>query len=261
MTSLVRSSPLTGMIAINNSMAPRIGFFFQRNSAPVTLPLNDRRARDELVAELYDRHAAGLFAYFSDQLGDFGSASDALVTLLTGVATAEPTRALLYTRARREIHRRDVVFAPPFIDSLTDPATALVERTVRGLRPHQREVLLLSVVCGLEDLELAKVLDVAPDTASELADGATNHFRRSLAGALALVGPRVPAGLAEVYGALGVAPLRDVLGRLPWRPPPKALRMLLVGLPSTVEAQRASTPGEPPWPTTQVWPMPEPARL
>ncbi|MEU7002231.1 hypothetical protein [Nonomuraea sp. NPDC046570] len=222
----------------------------------MTLPLTGQPTRDELVAELYDRHAAGLFAYFSDQLGDHGSAADALVSVLTSVSTVEPPRASMYALARREIFRRDVVYAPPVIDPLVDPATAMVERTLRDLRPHQREVLLLSVVCGLSDLELAWVLDVAPDTAGELADSASNRFRRSLAAALALVGPRVPEPVAEVYGALGIAPLRDVLGRLPWRPPPPAVRTLLVGHRPAPAPRAGSLFVKPLWPTAPVWPQP-----
>ncbi|HEX4813705.1 MAG TPA: hypothetical protein VFV66_13230 [Nonomuraea sp.] len=216
-------------------------------------PLTDQRPRAELIAELYDRHAAGLFAYCADQLGDPGSASDVLVTVLSGVPDTEPPRAALYALARREIHRRDVVYAPPAVDPLIDPATALVERTLRELRPHQREVLVLCAVCGLSKAELAWVLDVAPDTAEELAVGAGHRFRQALGAALASIGVRVPKPVADVYGALGVAPLRDVLGRLPWPQPPGAVRIHLAG-------SRTATPAplfvKPRWPSPPVWPQP-----
>ncbi|WP_043624494.1 RNA polymerase sigma factor [Nonomuraea candida] len=217
-------------------------------------PLTDQRQRAELIAELYDLHAAGLFAYCADQLGDLGSASDVLVAVLGGVpAATAPPRAALYAFARREIHRRDVVYAPPAVDPLIDPATALVERSLRELRPHQREVLVLCAVCGLSKAELAWVLDVAPDTAEELAVGAGHRFRQSLGAALASTGIRVPKPVADVYGALGVAPLRDVLGRLPWPQPPGALRIHFAG-------SRTAAPAplfvKPRWPSPPVWPQP-----
>ncbi|MEU7896125.1 hypothetical protein AB0B45_25135 [Nonomuraea sp. NPDC049152] len=227
----------------------------------MTHPLTDQRSREDLIAELYDRHAAGLFAYCADQLGDPGSASDALDAVLSSVPSVEPPRAALYALARREIFRRDIVYAPPVIDPLVDPATALVERVLRDLRPHQREVLVLSIVIGLTDAELAWVLDVARDTAVELIQNAALRFRQSLLSSLAAAGPRPAQPVAEVYGALGVAPLRDVLGRLPWRPPPASVRVRLLGPrpdpSSTAPAPRTgSLFVKPMWPTTPVWPVP-----
>ncbi|MCK2212856.1 hypothetical protein MF672_003440 [Actinomadura sp. ATCC 31491] len=216
-------------------------------------PLTDQRPRAELIAELYDRHAAGLFAYCADQLGDLGSASDVLLTVLNAVPATEPPRAALYALARRELHRRDVVYAPPAVDPLIDPATALVERTLRELRPHQREVLVLCAVCGLSKAELAWVLGVAPDTAEELAVSAGHGFRHALGAALASTGGRVPKPVADVYGALTVAPLPDVLGRLPWPQPPGALRIHFAG-------SRPAAPAplfvKPRWPSPPVWPQP-----
>ncbi|MGA5759300.1 hypothetical protein [Nonomuraea bangladeshensis] len=216
-------------------------------------PLTDQRPRAELIAELYDRHAAGLFAYCADQLGDLGSASDVLLAVLNAVPAAEPPRAALYAFARREIHRRDVVYAPPAVDPLIDPATALVERTLRELRLHQREVLVLCAVCGLSKAELAWVLDVAPDTAEELAVGAGHRFRQALGTALASIGARVPKPVADIYGALAVAPLKDVLGRLPWPQPPGALRIHFAG---SRTAQPAPLFVKPRWPSPPVWPQP-----
>ncbi|QYC44656.1 hypothetical protein Nocox_35485 [Nonomuraea coxensis DSM 45129] len=216
-------------------------------------PLTDQRPRAELIAELYDRHAAGLFAYCADQLGDLGSASDVLLAVLNAVPAAEPPRAALYAFARREILRRDVVYAPPAVDPLIDPATALVERTLRELRLHQREVLVLRAVCGLSKAELAWVLDVAPDTAEELAAGAGHRFRQALGTALASIGARVPKPVADIYGALGVAPLQDVLGRLPWPQPPGALRIHFAG---SRTAQPAPLFVRPRWPSPPVWPQP-----
>ncbi|MEV0827541.1 RNA polymerase sigma factor [Nonomuraea rubra] len=215
--------------------------------------LTDQRHRAELIAELYDLHAAGLFAYCADQLGDLGSASDVLVAVLSSVPATAPPRAALYAFARREIHRRDIVYSPPAVDPLIDPATALVERSLRELRPHQREVLVLCAVCGLSKAELAWVLDVAPDTAEELAVGAGHRLRQSLGTALASTGVRVPKPVADVYGALGVAPLRDVLGRLPWPQPPGALRIHFAG-------SRTAAPAplfvKPRWPSPPMWPQP-----
>ncbi|MEV0594057.1 hypothetical protein [Nonomuraea cavernae] len=219
----------------------------------MTQPLTDQRPRADLVTELYDRHAAGLFAYCADQLGDHGSAADALATVLSGVSATVPPRAALYAFARREIHRRDVVYAPPVVDPLTDPASALVERTLRDLRPHQREVLVLSEVCRLGRTELAWVLDVAPDTAEELALSAAHRYRQLLGMALAATGARVPKPVADVYGALTVAPLRDVLGRLPWPSPPASLRVHFAGSRSAGAAPMFVKPR---WPVPPRWPLP-----
>ncbi|MFG1974610.1 hypothetical protein ACGFJC_35225 [Nonomuraea fuscirosea] len=216
-------------------------------------PLTDQRQRAELIAELYDLYAAGLFAYCADQLGDLGSASDVLVTVLTSVPATVPPRAAIYAFARREIHRRDITYSPPAVDPLIDPATALVERSLRELRPHHREVLVLCAVCGLSKSELAWVLNVAPDTAEELAVGAGHRFRRALGAALASAGARLPKPVADVFGALKVAPLNDVLGRLPWPQPPGAVRIHFAG-------SRTAAPGpmfvKPRWPSPPVWPQP-----
>ncbi|MER6576302.1 sigma factor-like helix-turn-helix DNA-binding protein [Nonomuraea sp. NPDC001023] len=217
-------------------------------------PLTGQRPRTELIAELYDRHAAGLFAYCADQLGDPGTASDVLASVLSGVPDVAPPRAALYAYARRQIRRRDVVYAPPVVDPLIDPASALVERVLRELRPQQREVLVLCAVCGLSRAELAWVLDVAPDTADELAFGAGHRFREVLDMALtALAGGRVPKPVADVYGALAVAPLRDVLGRLPWPEPPAVLRVHVAG---SVPAEPAPLFVKPLWPAPPQWPLP-----
>ncbi|MFI7424719.1 sigma factor-like helix-turn-helix DNA-binding protein [Nonomuraea sp. NPDC049684] len=217
-------------------------------------PLTGQRPRTELIAELYDRHAAGLFAYCADQLGDAGTASDVLASVLSGVPDVAPPRAALYAYARRQIHRRDVVYAPPVVDPLIDPASALVERVLRELRPQQREVLVLCAVCGLSRAELAWVLDVAPDTADELAFGAGHRFREVLDMALtALAGGRAPKPVADVYGALAVAPLRDVLGRLPWPEPPAILRMHFAG---SVPAEPGPLFVKPLWPAPPQWPLP-----
>ncbi|MBT2231184.1 hypothetical protein [Nonomuraea sp. NEAU-A123] len=221
----------------------------------MTHSLTDHPSRAELIAELYDRYAAGLFAYCADQLGDHGSAADALVSVLSSVPAAPPPRAALFAFARREIHRRDVVYAPSVVDPLIDPASALVERALRELRPHQREVLVLGEVCGLDLAELAWVLDVAPDTAEELVTNAAHRYRQALDTALAYVGPRVSKPVADVYGALGVAPLRDVLGRLPWPPPPESLRQRFAprGMPGRTVAPMFVKPL---WPGPPTWPLP-----
>ncbi|WP_133305904.1 hypothetical protein [Microbispora triticiradicis] len=245
----------------------------------MTSPLTGQRSRSELIAELFERHAAGLFAYCHDQLGETASAADAVVAVFTTApAAAEPpSRAVLYALARREIYRRDVSYALPAVDSVADPATALIERVFRDIRPHQREVLLLSEVCGLTPPELSLVLDVAVDTAEELAAGAKRRFTQTLATAVAAArsAPFVPPSVAEVYDAIGVAPVADVLARLPWRHPSASVRnRVLAALPyeepgdpaATGTEQVADESGAQPgsgglvtkrlWPTTPTWPLP-----
>ncbi|GAA4227459.1 DNA-directed RNA polymerase specialized sigma24 family protein [Streptosporangium album] len=219
-------------------------------------PLLGQRTRGELIAELYDRHAAGLFAYCHDQLGDSGSASAALAAVLDAVPDVEPPRAALYASARREIYLRDVVYAPPAAG--TDPVAVFVERVLRDLRPHQREVLYLSGVCEMDTSELSWVLDVAADTADELTVSACRRFAQSLN--LALASALVPDHLADVFGALPVAPVRDVLIRAPWAVPPAALRAAaLRSQPGTAAAPPTlALRVKPLWPTTPAWPLPLP---
>ncbi|MEU8198657.1 hypothetical protein AB0C10_33235 [Microbispora amethystogenes] len=251
----------------------------------MTSPLTGQRSRSELIAELFERHAAGLFAYCHDQLGETASAADAVVAVFTTAPAAPepPSRAVLYALARREIYRRDVSYALPAVDSVADPATALIERVFRDIRPHQREVLLLSEVCGLTPPELSLVLDVAGDTAEELAAGARRRFTQTLATAVAAArsAPFVPPPVAEVYDAIGVAPIADVLARLPWRHPSASVRnRVLAALPyeepgdspeagpeqaaeqsgSRSGAQSGAQSGglvtKRLWPTTPTWPLP-----
>ncbi|WP_433244443.1 hypothetical protein ACQPYK_41635 [Streptosporangium sp. CA-135522] len=217
-------------------------------------PLLGQHTRGELIAELYDRHAAGLFAYCHDQIGDPDSAAAALVAVLTAVPDVEPPRAALYAFARREIYLRDVRYAPPAAVADTDPVAALVERVLRDLRPHQREVLFLSGVCEMDTAELSWVLDVAADTADELTVSACRRFAQSLN--LALASARVPDHLTDAFGALAVAPVRDVLVRAPWATPPAALRVLALGSPSGTAAAPPAPPVKPLWPTTPAWPLP-----
>ncbi|WP_440101754.1 hypothetical protein [Streptosporangium sp. H16] len=222
----------------------------------MTQPLLGQRSRVELIAELYDRHAAGLFAYSHDQLGNADSASDVLVAVLSGVSDAEPPRAALYALARREIFLRDIVYSPPAIG--LDPAAALVERVLGDLRTHQREVLYLSGVCEMDASELSWVLDVAVDTADELTVSACRRFAQSLGYALASV--KVPENMTEVFGALAVAPVRDVLNLAPWATPPAGLRAAVLGPhapPAVPVARRSMSPlVRQLWPTTPAWPLP-----
>ncbi|MEV8634008.1 hypothetical protein AB0395_20350 [Streptosporangium sp. NPDC051023] len=235
----------------------------------MTPPILDQRSRGELITELYDKHAAGLFAYCHDQLGDPESAAAALAAVFTGLpaADAEPPRAALYALARREIHQRNVLYASPAPS--VDPVSAFVERVLRDLRPHQREVLYLSGVREMDTAELSWVLDVAADTADELTVSACRRFAQSLE--LALASARVPAHLADAFGALSVAPIRDVLVRAPWAVPPAALRGValaprpgtaLAAPPSSTQAAASVTsvisvtPLKPLWPTPPTWPLP-----
>ncbi|WP_433497763.1 hypothetical protein ACQP1K_22965 [Sphaerimonospora sp. CA-214678] len=225
-------------------------------------PLTGRRSRGELVAELYERHAAGLFAYCHDQLGETTSAADAVVAVFAALPFAEPPRAVLYALARREIYRRDVSYAMPAVDSAADPATALIERVFRDIRPHQREVLLLSAVCGLTTPELSLVLDVAQDTAEDLTAGARHRFTQTMATAVSAArsAPFLTSEVAEVYDAIGVAPIEDVLARLPWHRPAGAVRgRVLSSLPSQDPEAAAAAPPLPIkrlWPTAPSWPLP-----
>ncbi|MEV7009830.1 hypothetical protein [Streptosporangium sp. NPDC051022] len=213
----------------------------------MTPPILGQRSRGELITELYDHHAAGLFGYCHDQLGDPAAAAATLTAVFTDVPAAEPPRAALYALARREIQQRDVVYAPPAPGS--DPVSVFVERVLRDLRPHQREVLYLSGVCEMDSAELSWVLDVATDTADELTVSACRRFAQSLE--LALASARIPGHLADTFGSLGIAPIRDVLVRAPWAVPPAALRATVLGTVRDTAPRPSAAPGSavPPLPT------------
>ena len=95
------------------------------------------------------------------------------------------------------------------------------------------------------------------DTADELTVSACRRFAQSLS--LALASARVPDHLADVFGAMSVAPIRDVLTRAPWAIPPVGLRAALLGPPGrpATAARRAPSPlVKQLWPTTPAWPLP-----
>ena len=215
--------------------------------------MGQQRSRGELIAQLYERHAAGLFAYCHDQLGDPDSASDAVTAVFTQIPAAEPPRAALYALARREIFRRDVRRPAPAVDSAIDPIASLIDRVFREMPPHQREALLLAAVCGLTPAELAAVLDVAPDTAEQLTAGARNRFTRSLRAAVtaARSAPYTPPELIAAYDALEMARVEDVLARKPWRRPTASLRNRVLGMTGDLEP---APPPDPQWSGTGSWP-------
>ncbi|RJL25127.1 sigma factor-like helix-turn-helix DNA-binding protein [Bailinhaonella thermotolerans] len=127
----------------------------------------------------------------------------------------------LFTHARREIDKHAPVSGPP-APPPADPAAEIVERVVRELRPHQREVLLLSEAYGFAPADLAKVLDVAADTAAQLADRARRHFEQALT--TALISAETDDAAIRLADTLLTSGLGWVLAVLPVPPLPPDLR-------------------------------------
>ena len=188
------------------------------------------------LAAAYDTYAAPLYGYCRWMLRDPGSAAEALretFVLATARAgylrDASQLRALLYASAREECYRRDRAagagfeetaneFGPlggsgPFADSAHHAEQAEVRRLIREtlaeLKPHEQEVLELSVRHKLDEAELATVLDVTWSRAHGLASRAREHLEKALGALLvARTGrsscPELNALLAPWIGRLSV---------------------------------------------------------
>ncbi len=188
------------------------------------------------LAAAYDTYAAPLYGYCRWMLRDPGSAAEALretFVLATARAgylrDASQLRALLYASAREECYRRDRAagagfeetaneFGPlggsgPFADSAHHAEQAEVRRLIREtlaeLKPHEQEVLELSVRHKLDEAELATVLDVTWSRAHGLASRAREHLEKALGALLvARTGrsscPELSALLAPWIGRLTV---------------------------------------------------------
>ncbi|WP_283134082.1 RNA polymerase sigma factor [Rhizohabitans arisaemae] len=199
--------------------------------------LTDHRPRRDLVAGLYDLHAGALYAYCHDQLGDPGTAAECLIAAFSHGDDAES----LFAWTRKEIAERRAAPAASPLTIVNDPARALIARVVRELRPRQREVLLLHLAWNITGDALARVLDVAPDTAAELVANARSRFDKTLVVMLRSEQP----GAADAVARLAQAGLGPLLARLPWPYPPRELRGRILREISAVDQAAMPAPAAP----------------
>jgi len=182
----------------------------------------------------YDTYAAPLYGYCRWMLRDPAQAAKALRETFAvlakpggGPRDAGQLRARLYGIAREQCYRRLRTAEPGFDESADWPAGAarngqaaeaghqaelaevrrLIRETLAELKPHEHEVVELSVRHGLDDAELAAVLEVSWSRARSLAAHAREHLEKALD---ALLIARTGRGCCPELAAL----LADWDGRL-----------------------------------------------
>ena len=153
------------------------------------------------LAVAYDTYATPLHGYCRWMLRDPGQAGEALretfvtaAASLGGLKDASQLRGWLYATARDECHRRLRTAEAGFDEGTGEddapavPGTrneqAVVRRVLREilaeLKPEEQEVIELTVRHGLDDSELATVLEVSWNRAHTLASQARVQLERTL---------------------------------------------------------------------------------
>jgi RNA polymerase sigma factor (sigma-70 family) len=153
------------------------------------------------LAAAYDTYAASLYGYCRWMLRDPGLAAEAVretfvaaAAKLGGLKDASQLRARLYATARDDCYRRLRTAEPGFDEGAGEDGMsagpgsgaeqAVVRRVLRGilaeLKPEEHEVIELSVRHGLDESELATVLEVSWSRAHTLASQAREHLEKAI---------------------------------------------------------------------------------
>jgi RNA polymerase sigma factor (sigma-70 family) len=152
------------------------------------------------LAAAYDTYAASLYGYCRWMLRDPRLAAEALretfagAARLGGLKDASQLRARLYAIARDDCYRRLRTAEPGFDEgddgtfagaaSAAGAEQAVVRRVLRAilseLKPEEHEVIELSVRHGLDESELATVLEVSWSRAHTLASQAREHLEKAI---------------------------------------------------------------------------------
>ena len=152
------------------------------------------------LAAAYDTYAAPLYGYCRWMLRDPGQAAEvlretfAVAAAKLGGKDAGQLRAWLYATARDDCYRRLRTAEPGFDEGTGEDAgpdgagsrteQAVVRRVLReilaDLKPEEHEVVELTVRHGLDESELATVLEVSWSRAHTLASQAREHLERAL---------------------------------------------------------------------------------
>src|SRR5689334_15088806 len=156
------------------------------------------------LAAAYDTYAAPLYGYCRWMLRDPGLAAEVLRETFAAAAAklsgkdAGQLRAWLYATARDDCYRRLRTAEPGFDEGAGEdgwpegpegrPAARTEQEVVRrvlreilaDLKPEEHEVIELTVRHGLEESELAIVLEVSWSRAHALASQAREHLEKAL---------------------------------------------------------------------------------
>lgn len=155
-------------------------------------------ARDDLFAEVIDRHYAGLVRRLTAVVGDHEAARDlAQETYLRAYRAwdrfdGSDARAWLYTIGlrlafnekdrRRRWHGWLTTNRPP-TPSWVSPDHSDLHEALAGLARQQRAALFLSAVDGYTQAEIASMLEVPPGTVASWLARAKSQLREALSNA------------------------------------------------------------------------------
>ena len=153
------------------------------------------------LAAAYDTYAARLYGYCRWILREPAPAADALLETfaiaadhLGDLRDASQLRVWLYSTAREECYRRVSTAGPGFDETADEISQAadsgrraeqaevrrLIRETLAELKPHEHEVIELSVRHSLDEAEVAAVLDVSWSRTHALASRAREHLGKTL---------------------------------------------------------------------------------
>ena len=159
------------------------------------------------LAAAYDTYAAPLYAYCRWMLRDSGYAAEALSETFVVAAARigdlrddSQLRAWLYASAREECYRRDRTAGSGFDETAAEfgqptgsgplansahraeqaEVRRLIRETLAELKPHEQEIIELSIRHKLDEAELAVVLDVSWSRAHGLASRARERLEKAL---------------------------------------------------------------------------------
>ena len=151
------------------------------------------------LANAYDQYAAPLYGYChwmlnkpADAAGAVEHAFATAATELGDLRDLDEVRPWLYAVARDECYRRLRTMGHPWsANFISQPANfsgvsaqaelrTLIETVLGGLKPHQREVVELSLRRDLNDADLAMVLNLSWSQAHALSSRARSHLEDPL---------------------------------------------------------------------------------
>ncbi|MCW2918430.1 MAG: polymerase, sigma-24 subunit, subfamily [Actinomycetia bacterium] len=171
-------------------------------------------------APLYDAYAGRLHVYCWSLVGDDapGALRDAFVTAARRGSPRGDTTLWMYGLARAACVRRGALDHAFTRIRDTDP----LRQAAAGLRADHREVLVLSAGGWLEVPDIARLLEVATDTVTQLIQTARKRLERGVLDVL-LPGP-IQTEHEEVIAAFEKGTLDTLLARRAPNSPPAALR-------------------------------------
>jgi DNA-directed RNA polymerase specialized sigma24 family protein len=185
-----------------------------------TLDGDHMQEAPEPHAPLYDAYAGRLHVYCWSLVGDDapGALRDAFVTAARQGSPRGDTTLWMYGLARAACVRRGALDHAFTRIRDTDP----LRHAAAGLRADHREVLVLSAGGWLEVPDIARLLEVATDTVTQLIQTARKRLERGVLDVL-LPGP-IQTEHEEVIAAFEKGTLDTLLARRAPNSPPAALR-------------------------------------